>query len=150
MLRLQFRNLVRFRSNSIAKSTLQLEKANRRIARKQPELRIEHLEIRSILAADLSASLVGHELRIEGTEAADLISIDRSGDSLSVRGVSTRFAARDVTSISIRALGGNDRIEVFNHFTPTTSPNINIDGGAGNDSIFGSTLAETIHGGNFN
>ncbi len=60
------------------------------------------------MAANIMAQLVDHQLLIEGTDSADTIIVRQVGDQIGISGTTQRFNAKELTSISIRSLGGND------------------------------------------
>jgi Ca2+-binding RTX toxin-like protein len=91
------------------------------------------------------ASLVGSVLVVTGSENADNISIVKQGNEYVVlgTGVPQKFSAAAVTSFSIDARGGNDRVFI----NPTLAISAAILGGAGNDLLFGGAGNDTIDGG---
>ena len=133
------------------------------------------LEDRTLLAASLTASMQGSVLYIEGTDGPDTINVRLYNGYYSVDGLSSTFAAANVQSIKINALGGDDHINLntAGPFTtgnktalivlpggqlpadqPITVPteihggdgNDTIDGGEGPDVIFGEAGNDTIRG----
>ena len=91
---------------------------------------------------------------VTGTEGADSIVITVSAnDIVEVGNVASGVNAGDVTTISVDGLGGNDLIDLSrvlaSDFSGISSDAgaITIEGGFGNDTIFGSGLDDTIRGG---
>ena len=83
-----------------------------------------------------------------GTNARDVIEVTGAGTALSVSGLAARI---DVTkaegandSLVINALGGND--EIVATTLPAGVMKLTLDGGAGNDRIFGSQGADVMPG----
>ena len=97
----------------------------------------------SFSPADDFAYLVGSALFVDGSTLADNIDITHTEDSIIVeRGNQMRsFAADSVTSLYIHSYGGNDTI------INETDLRSTMDGGDGNDQIFGGLLADRIYGG---
>src|SRR5262245_53537472 len=80
------------------------------------QLCVEALETRYLSAVNLTASLSGGILSIEGPERADTIRVRQNAGKISVDGLQitmgntrvSNVSASQVKSISIKALGGND------------------------------------------
>ena len=133
--------------------------SNRKSSRQQKRnLRVEGLEARKLMAADLTASLdATGVLWIEGTEAADVISLRQTGGNLSVNGIQISVNGQsqagvnsaDVHSIQVVGLGGDDQIDLTNSSEANERIRIPtlIYGGTGNDMIFGTAAADRIYGG---
>jgi hypothetical protein len=101
----------------------------------------ERLEARRLFAIALSNGI----LAIDGTDAADAISVTSRGSKLTVRvnaDVQT-FKTGDVSTIMINALGGDDRVSLGRVKIDSI-----IDGGDGNDRILGGRGDDVITGGN--
>jgi Ca2+-binding RTX toxin-like protein len=112
--------------------------------------RLERLEDRSFMAAGVSSVLSGGVLTITGTNQADRIVVRRSNDVLSVLGTSAAFDARQVRSILIDALGGDDAVLFNGQATPGCQAIVvptTIRLGDGDDTVIGSEGADTIFGG---
>lgn len=131
--------------------------SSRRRARQRKQLLLESLESRQLMVANLTATLVGDVLQVEGTEAADVIDIRQDAGQLRVVGATVQVAgaaadsvnARSVRRIEVLGLGGNDRITLANGSQPIKA-NSRLDGGAGDDVIFGGSRADLILGGTGN
>jgi Ca2+-binding RTX toxin-like protein len=86
---------------------------------------------------------------VSGTNGADLVDVLGAGTSVSVIGLAARVNIANAEgandALTVNGLGGNDRV------TATTLPagviKLTIDGGAGDDQLFGSQGADTILGG---
>jgi Ca2+-binding RTX toxin-like protein len=86
---------------------------------------------------------------VNGTNAADAIDVAGAGTSVTVTGLAAQVSITNaegaLDDLVINALGGNDTI------TATALPagviGLTIDGGAGNDSVFGSQEADVVLGG---
>ena len=98
-----------------------------------------------------SATLAGGVLTITGTEGRDQIIVREHGDTISVRGMKidvgggrlqSSVPSTGVTAIEVNALGGNDLIDLRSVKTGAS-----VDGGAGNDLIFGGVSDDSLHGG---
>jgi len=108
-------------------------------------LRIETLENRTLLAADLVNGL----LTVVGTNGNDNIDVQvaTSGPNagqlqVDVNGAQNFFDVNLVNTIQISGLSGNDQITVDDNVAIDTS----INGGKGNDTIKGGSGSDTIHG----
>jgi Ca2+-binding RTX toxin-like protein len=84
------------------------------------------------------------QLDIRGTTADDILSVSISGASLNVTLNSDvlSFIADDVKRVSIQVLNGNDRVSIGAGVT-----RVFINGGEGNDSLFGNIGDDRIDGG---
>jgi hypothetical protein len=113
-------------------------------------LAVERLEDRSLMAATVSASLSAGVLTVNGTEAADTISVRQVNNYLSVSGLTGRYSVSQVKQIVVNGLGGNDRILLNSEATagqqPILLPTL-LNGGAGSDYIVGSAGSDQIVGG---
>ena len=94
-------------------------------------------------------------LTIDGTSSADSISVilDKSGKNISVteNATSASFPLSSVTSISIDAGGGNDRIALAKGDGTCAVPrDATVAGGNGNDVIVGGAGDDSLAGGNGN
>lgn len=101
----------------------------------------ERLEARRLFAIALSNGI----LAVDGTDAADNITLVARGSKLTVRvnaDVQT-FATGDVNTVMINALGGDDRVSLGRLKIDSI-----IDGGDGNDRILGGRGDDVITGGN--
>jgi Ca2+-binding RTX toxin-like protein len=101
----------------------------------------ERLEARRLFAVSLANGI----LAIDGTDAADAITLSSRGSKLTVRVNSDvqTFKTADVDTIMINALGGDDRISLGRVRIDSI-----IDGGDGNDRILGGRGDDVITGGN--
>jgi Ca2+-binding RTX toxin-like protein len=124
-------------------------------APRRPRLDIELLERRDLLAAQVSASLLGGGvLSVQGTPGNDSILLRQDAGKISVVGVPivagtdslTQVDASTVTKIQINGNGGNDVIRLDPGSQPIAVPAV-ITGGSGNDFIVGGTGNDTITGG---
>lgn len=118
---------------------------------------IENLENRTLLASQLTASLVGSTLRIEGTDNPDRIVVRQSNGRIAIEGLqilvgSSRVAsvaATQVAQIEIRSYGGDDIISLA-HGTEAIRAASRIEAGAGNDLVWGGEGPDRIYGGSGN
>lgn len=116
---------------------------------KRTQLNVEVLEGRSLMASNITASLVGGVLEVRGSDAADYIVVNEMSGKVSVQsakistpnGLKSSINLADVKQVKIWGFGENDTIQTSVN-KPTT-----IWGGAGKDTIKGSDVADTIYGG---
>jgi hypothetical protein len=101
----------------------------------------------------LSTTLTGHVLTIVGTTRSDDIAIAAGRETFVVHdnGVQAAFATRQVRTIRIFGLAGDDSIIVSPRLTIRCSieagtGNDRVGGGAGNDTIFGGRGDDTLVG----
>lgn len=130
----------------------------RRTGRRGRRPQLECLEAREQMAADLMAVYQGGVLKVEGTAVADTITlrneagkvrIDGINITSIVGGVSRTAASVDVstiTEIEVRGLAGNDTIKMI-ETAGTTPIGITVYGGRGIDKIYGSSVRDTLMGG---
>jgi hypothetical protein len=130
------------------------------------KLRMESLERREVMAANVTATLAPDGLlQIEGTPRDDVIVVSQVNGQISVSGVRGTFAASRVKAVDVVGLEGNDEIRLdseawntqFKYPNPFISvdmlPNelirvpVLVDGGAGNDTIVGGAAADVLLGG---
>lgn len=97
----------------------------------------EALEDRTV---PTTATLDNGVLTIIGTNQADSITL-RQFTQISISGVGTTFPSSKVSSIMVKGLDGNDRIDAFGMNLPCT-----IYGGKGDDFIIGSGVADVLFG----
>src|SRR4051794_16561473 len=117
---------------------------------------VETCESRCLMASNLTATLdLGGVLRVEGTPAADQIVFSRpSPEKLSITAVrilykgslSSDVPTGAISRIEVRALGGDDVVR------PDGSAKglpirTSIDGGDGNDTLYGVTGKDSLFGG---
>lgn len=133
--------------------------------RTAPTVRLsaEPLEDRALAAAGLmsgtghpviappsvTATLNAGVLRINGTHAADAISVKQANGVISVNGVAGYFPAVAVSRIEVNGLGGNDLIRLNSEATPGGQPILKpctVNGGTGDDTIFGSYGNDMLSG----
>jgi hypothetical protein len=127
--------------------------SNRRPFSKALRPSFEVLEDRQLLAASfvpsISASLENGILRINGTYLSDTIQVRQINNQLSVVGVYGSFSAGQVQKLEIAGGGGNDRVylnsEELAGQQAIAVPCL-VRGGAGNDSITGSTAGDFLFG----
>lgn len=96
-----------------------------------------------------TAAIVLGTLSITGTDGADKIQVDPSGDLLTVRvngAVLGSFAASDVSAIRVSALGGNDQVRL----APAIELASFLIGGNGNDVLYGARGEDLLDGGDGN
>lgn len=109
---------------------------------------IEGLETRRMFAA--TASLSKGVLRITGTEAGDSVIVKNHAPidfkiDVVLNGVSTSFTRAAINSMIVKGLGGRDTLDLRDVAIPSK-----IYGGDGNDTIWGTALADRIMAGNGN
>ena len=119
---------------------------------------LECLEDRTLMAAQLTASLSSGLLRINGTDHADTIVVREINHHISVDGVKISVNGRAEASVSDSAVGrievfgngGDDRIflnsQAVRGQQAITKP-VTVWGGPGNDLIVAGQGPETIYGG---
>jgi Ca2+-binding RTX toxin-like protein len=109
---------------------------------------VEQLEGRRVLAS-ITATLIGSELQIVGTESSDQIHVGLSGTRIKIAGLDQTFSASQVQSIYITGLGGKDTINLSPDARGVGPVNIEatVDGGDGDDVIQAGERSATIHGG---
>lgn len=118
----------------------------------------EALETRQLLSATVTATLSGGVLKVEGTNGRDTIKIRESnglaGKSISVDGVSIKSGtkalgsvnAASVNKIEVRALGGDDFVDLHVSDYQAVSINATIWGHTGNDTLIGGNGNDTLYG----
>lgn len=120
---------------------------------------LEHLENRDLLAASLTGNLTSGILTIEGTEAADRITVRQINGRISVDGINLRVgntnqkdvAATSISRIRVYGLGGNDMISLNSESIPGQQPitiSAFVYGGDGHDTIRGGWGNDWLYGGN--
>lgn len=99
---------------------------------------LQTLEQRRLMAIDLA---------IEGTLNADLIELKEQNGQLvyTVNGQTSTHALVDINSIKIDAKAGADKINA----AALLSKPVSVEGGSGNDTIFGTPKNDTLSGGDF-
>ncbi len=106
------------------------------------------LETRKLLAARLTATLVGTELRIEGTDFADQITVRQVSNKITVDGAKISGSG-SIKKIVVSGLGGNDRI-LLNSETVSGQQGITVPtlifAGTGNDTVVGGLGRDEIQG----
>jgi hypothetical protein len=120
--------------------------ANRSKSRQVRGLKMESLENREFMAADISANLSGGTLRISGTDNGEFVRVVQVGSNIAVyNGYNTRSPilsprpVSQVNNIQIQMKGGNDTVELK---VAKALDSIFIDMGKGsNERIFGSAQA---------
>jgi Ca2+-binding RTX toxin-like protein len=117
--------------------------------------RFEALDGRTLLASNLTATLLDGLLRVEGTEAADRIVLTRStSDQVGVQGTTISYQGvpnSDVPSslinrIEIWGLGGDDWVVPDAAGQAITVP-MSVNGGGGVDRLQGAAGADYLDGG---
>jgi hypothetical protein len=109
------------------------------------KLNLERLEGRSCLAASVIASLTSQGvLQIEGTTKNDNIVVTLASNKVSVAGVATKFAAAQVTSISINTIGGNDVVNLSGLGKNWSTP-ITVYNSAGSDQVIRTNKARATY-----
>ena len=91
------------------------------------------------------ASVKAGVLTVFGTSADDRIGIGAKGSNyvVTVNGITRAFAKSSVTSIQAYGLDGSDLIQM----APTGMPGVYMEGGNGNDALFGSAADDILSGG---
>src|SRR3954471_9671681 len=101
-------------------------------------LEVMRLEDRTLPASGLTATLTQGLLSIVGTDGPDVIRVHQRNGTVTVDGVSGSFAAGQIRAVDIRALGGNDLVDLRGSGNdPVTITGVRVDGGAGNDTLVG-------------
>ena len=120
-------------------------------------LRFEALEGRQLLAANLTATLSGGVLKVEGTEAADTIVLRQRNGAISIDNIRIKYGSALYSSISqslvnsieVYALGGNDKVygnsDSVVGYQAIVKP-MKLYGGEGNDLLIGGNGADSIYG----
>ena len=125
----------------------------------QTRLGLHAIEDRALMAATLTASLslADNILRIEGTEAGDQIHVRHENGTLRIDGINISVTGNGTTTavasvarasvvyIEVEALGGDDRVQMYDAGQGPVS--ILIYGGAGNDTLIGGSGNDGIVGG---
>lgn len=103
---------------------------------------IESLEDRRLMSA--SVQLHDGLLVIVGTDGADLVSVQREDQEILVHlnGQTTRFRREDVTEIKVRAMDGDDEINIGS----SVKIDARIWGGGGDDEIVCGSGNDTVQG----
>ena len=115
---------------------------------------LETLEIRRLRSATVDSN---HVLQVQGTEAADTITIAASGAQVQVvinGGAAQSFEPGTLTGYNIHGLGGNDLIVVQTALTNATifgdGGNDRVGGGEGNETLYGNAGKDALDGGGGN
>ncbi len=125
-------------------------KTVRPIKRSHRSLDLSHLELRRLLTA--WAPLDDGAWNIRGTERADQLTIEVDPDRTSMAvlrqgtKVIQKARLRDIDSIRIDALGGNDRVQV-NLPVRSAGVRVSVDGGWGHDTLIGGAANDELLGG---
>jgi hypothetical protein len=97
----------------------------------------------------VNATLAAGVLRVNGTYMSDAINIRQANGVITVSGVAGYFPAGAVTRVEVNGHGGNDVIRLNSEASggqPILKPTV-VNGGAGNDVIFGGYGNDVISGG---
>jgi hypothetical protein len=97
----------------------------------------------------VNATLEAGVLRINGTFLSDAINIRQANGAITVSGVAGHFPAGAVTRVEVNSHGGNDVIRLNSEASggqPIMKPSL-VNGGHGNDVIFGGYGTDVIVGG---
>lgn len=110
----------------------------------------EPLEMRQVMTAAVSASVVKQVLEVEGTDTSDSIRISQSASTITVRNMTTNrdvgsFPVSSVRSVRVHGLAGNDTIDLRGNGNPVRLPS-QLYGDAGNDTIYGGRGDDLIAG----
>lgn len=105
---------------------------------------LEKLEQRALFASDLTAILSGGVLSIFGTSGNDSITVVSNGSWISIWENGKSFPASSIRQIQVQGLAGNDSI-----YNDTIVPMV-ADGGNGADFITGGAGIDIITGGDGN
>jgi hypothetical protein len=108
-----------------------MNKLRRRLAQTRT-LQLEQLERRSCLTAITASLSAQGVLQIQGTTGNDNIALTLASSQVSISGVTTRFAAAQVKSVSISTLAGNDVVNLSGLGTAWKAP-ITVTNSAGSD-----------------
>jgi Ca2+-binding RTX toxin-like protein len=123
------------------------------------KLRLDALEGRALLAANLTASLTDGVLRIEGTEGPDVIAVRQVNGRIAVDGIGISIGGGNdpvpavdaslVSRVDVFALGGNDTVRLGGGTSkadpPLTVPGW-LDGGDGDDTLVGGSASDELLG----
>jgi Ca2+-binding RTX toxin-like protein len=110
----------------------------------RPSLKIESLEQRAMMAANLTANLSDGVLAITGTDGADTILVRQSSDQIRVDGVVESFSAASVKAVLIDAKAGDDYVSLEVNGQLLAKPSL-IDAGSGNDHVRGGSGSDAIY-----
>ncbi len=113
---------------------------------------LEVLENRQLLAASLTASFQNGFLYVDGTEFADRIIIRQNNGFISVDGIAGQVNALLVSGIAVNARGGNDVVVLASNLLggQAISAFAIVEGGAGNDTLYGGAGGDWLKGGEGN
>ena len=139
------------------------KKPRRSTPRRRSSIRLESLEKREVMAANLTAMLTGGVLSIEGTMGNDTIVVRNDGANVSVDGIMIQYQAPGaygagtaysrslINAVKIDALSGNDTIKMVETGAGLTNPiAMTVNGGWGNDTIVGGSAKDNLNGGTAN
>jgi Ca2+-binding RTX toxin-like protein len=148
-----------------------LDRARQHRKLRNRTLQLEGLENRSLMAANITASLdlADHVLRVEGTPQNDAIFVRNQSTGVSIDGVSIKLTngasvsnvgkvyASQVQRIEVTALGGDDKVALIEKgqmvsqvrplFAFGGDGSDTITGGSGGDSLYGEAGNDTLNGG---
>jgi Ca2+-binding RTX toxin-like protein len=131
------------------------QKKHRTSARRSSQFGFESLETRQVMAANLTAALVGDVLNIEGTPGNDTINVRYDGATVRVDGISivqngaaaVSVPISAVRTINVSALAGNDTVKMFETAPPNSRAiHMTVNGGWGNDAIEGGSGNDNLYG----
>ncbi|MBI3411115.1 MAG: hypothetical protein HY040_22500 [Planctomycetes bacterium] len=125
-----------------------------RCREKQYQPAVEHLETRCLPAVAINASLAGGILNVEGTEAADQITLRQVNGKISIDNAKItsnhtkvdNVAASLVTNIYVHGQGGNDVLRIDGSITKRSF----LYGDSGNDTLLGGNGRNILYGGDGN
>ena len=115
---------------------------------KNRSLSLESLENRKLMAANITATLSGGVLKVEGTPNNDVIIMRQIGNVVSIDGVRINGSGT-INKIEVRGLGGNDVLRLDGNGVANQSVRVaaTIWGGDGSDLIVGGTGNDQLVGG---
>lgn len=100
-----------------------------------------HIEMLEDRTVPTTATLDNGMLTILGTNKADTITLKQTATKITISGVAESFPISKVSSIMIKGLDGNDRIDAF-----AMNLSCTMYGGSGDDFIIGSGVTDVIFG----
>ncbi|MFO0941887.1 MAG: calcium-binding protein [Pirellulales bacterium] len=122
------------------------------------QLRLEHLEARKLMAANITAILdpISKVLQVEGTPGNDTIEVRNNNGTISIANVQIKNASGAMVGqlpfgqtilVEVKSLGGNDKIRMV-ETNVTSQKQIGLDayGGDGIDFIVGGSAEDHLFG----
>lgn len=115
---------------------------------------LENLENRDLMASNLTATLANGYLYVQGTSAADFITVTQSGGRVAVKDTLINVNGTKVSSVSANSFskvvvygyGGNDTVVLAPNNATKLLKDAYVYGGDGNDFLYGGAGNDVLYG----